>query len=84
MGRPASSGTMPQIFARAVFLLTAAFFAAFFLWPVLQILQGGFLDTNGHLTFAYLALVLADPLCPPVDPLPPPVPTPGFDWPGTR
>ena len=53
---------MPQIFARAVFLLTAAFFAAFFLWPVLQILQGGFLDANGHLTFAYLALVLADPL----------------------
>jgi iron(III) transport system permease protein len=53
---------MPQYFARAVFLLTAVFFAAFFLWPVLQILQGGFLDANGHPTFAYLWLVLADPL----------------------
>ena len=53
---------MPQNFARAVFLVTAAFFAAFFLWPVLQILQGGFLDANGRFTFAYFGLVLADPL----------------------
>ncbi len=53
---------MPQNFARAVFLVTAVFFAAFFLWPVLQILQGGFLDANGRPTLAYLTMVLADPL----------------------
>src|SRR6185503_9241187 len=40
-------------FARLVFVLTTLFFAAFFLWPVLQILQGGFIDANGRLTFAY-------------------------------
>ena len=53
---------MSQAFARAVFALTAAFFAAFFLWPILQILKGGFLDADGNLTFAYLAALLADPV----------------------
>ncbi len=52
---------MSQSFARLVFLLTAAFFAAFFLWPVLQILRGGFIDADGHMTFAYLRALLADP-----------------------
>jgi iron(III) transport system permease protein len=52
---------MSQSFARTVFVVTAAFFAAFFLWPILQILKGGFLDADGHLTFAYLRALLADP-----------------------
>ena len=34
--------------ARAVFAVTAVFFAAFFLWPVLQILRGGFLDAGAE------------------------------------
>ncbi|MBL9209251.1 MAG: iron ABC transporter permease [Opitutaceae bacterium] len=38
------------------------FFAAFFIWPVLQILQGGFVDADGKLTFAYLGALLTDPV----------------------
>lgn len=53
---------MSQSFARLVFGLTAAFFAAFFLWPVLQILQGGFLDVDSHFTLAYLRALLAEPI----------------------
>ncbi len=53
---------MSQGFARLVFALTAAFFAAFFVWPILQILKGGFLDADGDLTFAYLFALLQDPI----------------------
>ncbi|HYP17969.1 MAG TPA: iron ABC transporter permease [Opitutus sp.] len=53
---------MSPFFARTVFALTAAFFVAFFLWPILQILKGGFVDADGELTFAYLAALLADPV----------------------
>ena len=53
---------MSHAFARLVFVATALFFAAFFLWPVLQILQGGFIDADGRLTFAFLRAVLVDPL----------------------
>jgi iron(III) transport system permease protein len=53
---------MSKNFARSVFALTLVFFCAFFLWPVLQILKGGFIDADGKLTFAYLATLLADPL----------------------
>ena len=52
---------MSQSLARLVFAVTAAFFAAFFIWPVLQILQGGFIDADGRVTFAYLGALLADP-----------------------
>ncbi|HYD85453.1 MAG TPA: ABC transporter permease subunit, partial [Opitutus sp.] len=52
---------MSQSFARTIFAVTAAFFAAFFLWPILQILKGGFIDADGDLTFAYLTALLADP-----------------------
>jgi iron(III) transport system permease protein len=53
---------MSQSFARMVFVVTAAFFAAFFLWPILQILKGGFIDADGRVTFAYFVALLADPL----------------------
>ena len=53
---------MSHSFARLVFAATALFFAAFFLWPVLQILQGGFVDADGRLTFAYLRALLSDPI----------------------
>jgi iron(III) transport system permease protein len=52
---------MSPSFARIVFAVTAAFFVAFFAWPVLQILKGGFVDADGHLTFAYLHALLVDP-----------------------
>ena len=52
---------MSKPFARLVFGLTAVFFGAFFLWPIAQILRGGFVDADGRLTFAYLGALLADP-----------------------
>ncbi|MBI2515355.1 MAG: iron ABC transporter permease [Opitutae bacterium] len=53
---------MSKNFARLVFLFTLLFFAAFFLWPILQILKGGFVDADGKLTFAYLGALLTDPI----------------------
>ena len=53
---------MPKNFARLVFAFTLLFFCAFFIWPVLQILKGGFIDADGKLTFAYLAALLVDPI----------------------
>jgi len=53
---------MSHSFARLVLVVTTLFFAVFFLWPVLQILRGGFVDANGHLTFEYLRALLADPV----------------------
>jgi iron(III) transport system permease protein len=52
---------MSRTSARLVFLFTAAFFAVFFLWPVLQILRGGFIDADGRLTFGFLWTLLTDP-----------------------
>lgn len=52
---------MSKSLARTIFAVTAAFFAAFFLWPILQILKGGFIDADGRLTFDYLAALLRDP-----------------------
>ena len=48
--------------ARLVLCLTAAFFAAFFAWPVLQILKGGFVGPDGRLSFGTLCALLADPI----------------------
>ena len=53
---------MSKSFARIVFALTAIFFAAFFIWPIIQILKGGFIDADGHFTVAYLTSLLSDPL----------------------
>lgn len=52
---------MSRTFARLVFAFTAVFFGAFFVWPIWQILSGGFFDANGRLTFAYLRALLANP-----------------------
>jgi iron(III) transport system permease protein len=52
---------MSHPFARLVFAFTAVFFAAFFVWPVVQILKGGFVDADGHFTAEYLRALLADP-----------------------
>lgn len=56
------TGRMSRGFARVVLVLTLLFFAAFFLWPILQILQGGFVDADGRVTFAYLGALLTDPI----------------------
>jgi iron(III) transport system permease protein len=52
---------MSPTFARVVLWCTAAFFAVFFLWPITQILKGGFVDADGRFTFAYLTALLGDP-----------------------
>ncbi len=52
---------MSHAFARFVFAGTALFFAAFFIWPVLQIIDGGFRDADGRFTLAYLGALLANP-----------------------
>ena len=53
---------MSRNFARLVFVTTLVFFCAFFLWPILQILRGGFIDADGRLTLAYLGSLLTDPI----------------------
>ncbi len=53
---------MSQSFARMVFGLTALFFAAFFIWPIFQILKGGFMDADGNATLEYVRALLADPI----------------------
>ena len=61
-GAPADCRAMSKSFARIVLVVALAFFAVFFLWPVLQILRGGFLDADGRLTFAFLFQLLRSPL----------------------
>jgi len=53
---------MSKTLARLVFALTAVFFAAFFIWPIFQILKGGFFDADGRFTTEYFAVLLSDPL----------------------
>ena len=53
---------MSRSLARVIFAVTAVFFAAFFLWPILQILKGGFINADGRPTFSFLFVVLSDPL----------------------
>ncbi|RME68272.1 MAG: iron ABC transporter permease [Verrucomicrobia bacterium] len=53
---------MSRGFAAVVFAVTLAFFGAFFLWPILQILRGGFLDPDGHFTLTYVVEIFTDPL----------------------
>ncbi len=53
---------MSRGFARVVFGFTIAFFGAFFVWPILQILRGGFIDPDGDLTFVYVAEIFSDPI----------------------
>jgi iron(III) transport system permease protein len=52
---------MSRTTARLVFLVSAAFFGVFFLWPILEILKGGFVDADGRPTLAYLGTLLTDP-----------------------
>lgn len=53
---------MSRGLARSVFLFTTALFAVFLLWPMVEIVAGGFVDADGRFTLAYLTALLADPL----------------------
>jgi iron(III) transport system permease protein len=44
----------------AVFLFLLLFFAAFFLWPMCQVLRGGFVGPDGQVTLSYFAAIFRD------------------------
>lgn len=53
---------MSRRFATTVLIGALLFFGAFLLWPILQILRGGFVDANGAFTLAYVLEVFTDPI----------------------
>ncbi len=52
---------MSKPLAITVYIFTLVFFGAFFLWPIWQILQGGFYDA-GEFTLAYIVEVFRNPI----------------------
>jgi iron(III) transport system permease protein len=48
---------MSKTFTWIVYLVTAAFFGCFFVWPIGTTVAGAFLDADGRITFAYVAEV---------------------------
>lgn len=53
---------MSKSLAVAVYALMAVFFGCFFIWPIWQILQGGFFDADGSFTLAYFQEVFRNPI----------------------
>jgi iron(III) transport system permease protein len=53
---------MSRGFARCVFGFALVFFGVFFLWPILQILRGGFVTPDGKFTFDHVREVFTDPV----------------------
>ena len=48
--------------AYSIFGLTLIFFFCFFLWPIIQILKGGFLNADGSFTLVYFMEVFGNPI----------------------
>lgn len=53
---------MSSTLSKLVFLLTAAFFALFFVWPIVGTLQGAFVGSDGRPTFDYIVEVFRNPI----------------------
>ncbi|MBU6182871.1 MAG: iron ABC transporter permease [Verrucomicrobia bacterium] len=53
---------MSRPFAKLVFLLTAAFFALFFLWPIAETIRGAFIGSDGRFTLDYIGEVFRNPI----------------------
>lgn len=53
---------MSNSLAKLVFFLTAAFFALFFAWPVIETLKGAFVGSDGKLTFDFVGEVFRNPI----------------------
>lgn len=51
---------MPKRFSTAIYLFTVVFFGCFFIWPIYQILQGGFFDSNNKFTIDYIIEVFSN------------------------
>lgn len=52
---------MSKPFAYGIYLFMIAFFGAFFIWPIWQVMRGGFIDADGF-TLAYFAEVFRNPI----------------------
>lgn len=53
---------MSRSFGLFIYGIVTIFFFCFFIWPIWQILKGGFIDANGHFTLAYFMEVFASPI----------------------
>lgn len=53
---------MPKHIAISVYAFVVVFLGAFLVWPIWQVLQGGFFDANGSFTIAYFIEVFANPI----------------------
>ena len=53
---------MTKRFAIGTYAITLVIFACFFLWPIAQILQGGFFDQDGNFTIAFFLEVFQNPI----------------------
>jgi iron(III) transport system permease protein len=53
---------MTKQFAIITFAIMVAFFACFFIWPIIQILQGGFFDQDGNFTLSFFIEVFQNPI----------------------
>lgn len=53
---------MTNSLAKLVFLLTAAFFALFFVWPICGTLRGAFVGADGKFTLDFVAEVFRNPI----------------------
>ncbi len=53
---------MSRKFASFVQLASIAFFGCFLIWPILQAVEGAFVDANGTFTVAYVREVFVNPL----------------------
>ncbi len=51
---------MSKTFAWFIYLLTVAFFACFFVWPLCATLGGAFFDADGHFTVAFIGEVFGN------------------------
>jgi iron(III) transport system permease protein len=59
--RPAPSAAKPASHA-VIAALLYVFFAIFLVWPILQVIAGGFVRGDGRPTFGFIALVFQDPV----------------------
>ena len=48
---------MTRLFSFTVFAFTSAFLGAFFIWPIWEILQGGFFNADGHFTLGFFKVI---------------------------
>jgi iron(III) transport system permease protein len=48
---------MVKIFSCAVFFLTILFLGCFFLWPIWEIIQGGFFNVDGKFTLGFFKII---------------------------